>query len=330
MKILILGGTVFLGRHIVNAALKRGHEVTLFNRGNHPELFPDVEKLQGDRDGNLEPLENKTWDAVIDTSGYFPRVVRQSTELLADRVEHYTFISSISVYDDFSQADIDESAPVGRLWDETIEEVNDTTYGPLKALCEQEVVRAMPGRSLVIRPGLIVGPYDVSDRFTYWPYRMSQGGKVLAPGDPNRPIQFIDVRDLAEWTIGMVELKKTGVYNAAGPDHLLTMKGFLDGCQKVCRNQASVIWLEEDFLKRHDVGYWIELPLWIPESENMSGMLKVNIGKARSEGLTFRTLEETVQDTLAWCMNRSDDIVWRAGLDSLKEQQLLQQWVKLR
>ena len=199
MKLLILGGTVFLGRHLVEAAQARGHQLTLFNRGQHnPELFAGVEKLRGDRSGDLSALRGRRWDAVIDTCGYIPRIVRASAELLADAVDHYTFVSSLSVYADTSRPGIDESAPVGQLADETVEDITGETYGPLKALCEQAAGRALPGRVLTVRPGLIVGPHDPTDRFTYWPVRVARGGALLAPGRPERRVAFVDVRDLAE------------------------------------------------------------------------------------------------------------------------------------
>jgi nucleoside-diphosphate-sugar epimerase len=206
MRLLILGGTAFLGRALVDDALGRGHELTLFNRGKtNPELYPEVERLQGDRDGDLTVLQGKTWDAVIDTSGYVPRVVGQSAELLADAVGHYTFISSISAYADFSQPGADENAAVGKLEDESVEEIDGDTYGPLKVLCEEVVEKRLPGRTLIIRPGLIIGPHDPTDRFTYWPCRVERGGEVLAPGKPEKSVQFIDARDLAAWNLDMVE-----------------------------------------------------------------------------------------------------------------------------
>src|SRR5579872_4273010 len=233
MKLLILGGTVFLGRHIVEAALARGHEVTLFNRGQHnPDLFPEVEKLRGDRNGDLAALQGRQWDAAIDTSGFVPRVVRASAEALANAVKHYTFISSISVYADFTKLGIDESSPVAKLVDESVEEVTGETYGGLKALCEQAAEEALPGKVLIVRPGLIVGPDDQTDRFTYWPYRVAQGGEMLAPGRPAHQEQFIDVRDLAQWIVRMVEAGKTGVYNATGPDYVLSTQQLLEVCKR--------------------------------------------------------------------------------------------------
>lgn len=325
MKLLILGGTVFLGRHLVEAALARRHIVTIFNRGKaNPDLFPEVEKLRGARDGDLTALQGRRWDAVIDTSGYVPRVVRASAELLANAADHYTFISSISAYADFSKPDFDESTPVGTLSDENVEEVNGDTYGPLKALCEQAVEQAMPGRTLVIRPGLIVGPYDPTDRFTYWPHRVAQGGEVLAPGRPERQIQIIDARDLADWTLRMVEAGHTGVYHATGPDDALTMGRLLETCKAIGKSDARFAWVSESCLLEAGVTPWMELPLWIPESDaSTTGFLRANVSKAISAGLTFRPLTETVQDTLAWDTARPADREWRAGLKPERERQLL-------
>jgi 2'-hydroxyisoflavone reductase len=335
MKLLILGGTVFLGRYLVEAALARGHEVTLFNRGQHnPELYPEVEKLRGDRDGDLAALRGRRWDAAIDTSGYVPRVVRASAELLAEAIEHYTFISSISVYPHFRRLGQDESAPVGTLEDPTIEEVNGETYGPLKALCEQAVEQALPDRTLVIRPGLIVGPHDVSDRFTYWVRRVAQGGEVLAPAHPGWHTQLIDVRDLAEWTVRMVEQKQIGVYNATGPEYELTIGQLLDTCRAVSGSDARFTWVSEQFLLAQEVGPWIELPLWIPQSDpDMLGFSDVSCARAIAAGLTFRDLGLTVRDTLGWDASRanradapSQALQLRAGLSREREQALLQAW----
>ncbi|MCB0088209.1 MAG: hypothetical protein KDE54_09875 [Caldilineaceae bacterium] len=324
MKLLILGGTVFLGRHLVDAALARGHEVTLFNRGQHnPELYPDVEKLRGDRDGNLEALRGRTWDAVIDTCGYVPRVVRDAAALLADAVEHYTFISSISVYPDFSQSGLDESAPVGTLEDERVEEVTGETYGPLKALCEQAAEEAMRGRVLQARAGLIVGPHDQSDRFTYWPHRVAQGGDVLAP-PPAAPTQFIDVRDLAAWCVRMAEIRQTGVFNVTGPAQPLTLQTVLEACQQVADNNAELVWTTEEFLHAQLVTAWVELPLWLPKESH--GLDQVDLRKVLATGITYRPLAETIADTLAWSATRPADHKWRAGLESGREAELLRAW----
>jgi 2'-hydroxyisoflavone reductase len=328
MQLLILGGTVFLGRHLVDAALARGHDVTLFNRGQHnPKLYPEVEKLRGDRDGGLDALRGRRWDATIDTSGYVPRIVRASADLLAGAVDHYTFVSSISVYPHFRSLGLDESAPVGTLDDPSVEEVTGETYGPLKALCEQAAEQALPSRALIIRPGLIVGPHDPTDRFTYWPHRVAKGGEVLAPGRPERHVQVIDVRDLAEWTLNMVERQQTGIYNATGPAYALTMGQLLDACRAASGGDARISWVGEDFLAEREVGAWIELPLWIPESDSdMLGFSDINCAKAIAAGLTFRDLAATVRDTLAWDATRPADREWRAGLKPEREAELLQAW----
>ena len=294
MRLLILGGTVFLGRHLVGAARARGHAVTLFNRGQHnPELFPGVEKLLGDRSGNLDALRGRRWDAVIDTCGYVPRVVRQAAEVLAGAVEHYTFVSSLSVYADTSRPGVNEDDPVGALPDESIEEITGETYGPLKALCEQAAERAMPDRVLTVRPGLIVGPHDPTDRFTYWPARAARGGDMLAPGQADRPVAFIDVRDLAEWLIRMIEARWTGVYNADGPNYELNMGRLLAVCAAVSGSDARPVWVDGQFLIEAGVEPWGEMPLWIPESDPMAaGFFKFSIERALTAGLRFRSLED--------------------------------------
>jgi 2'-hydroxyisoflavone reductase len=332
MKLLIIGGTVFLGRHVVQAALDHGHEVTLFNRGrNNENVFPQVEKLIGDRDGNLDALKGRKWDAVIDTCGYVPRVVRQSAEYLAESVGHYTFVSTISVYDDFKEVNKDEAAPVGVLDDESTEEVQKH-YGPLKALCEKVVAEVMPGRALIVRPGLIVGPFDPTDRFTYWPHRAALGGDVLAPGNPDKQVQFIDARDLAEWIVRMAEARVTGVYNATGPESKLTMKQLLDTCVASVGRDAKLNWMDEGFLLENEVGPWMELPLWIPDEgeKALPGMLSVNCGKALDQGLEFRPLAETVRDTLEWDRTRPLDRERRAGMKPEREQELLAKWLLLK
>lgn len=346
MRLLVLGGTVFLGRHLVEEALARGHEVTLFTRGQHgSELFPEAERLRGDRDGDLEALRGRAWDAAIDTSGYVPRVVRAAAALLADAVETYAFVSSISVYRDFSRLGMDETAPAATLEDETTEEVTGETYGALKALCEGEVERALPGRTLIVRPGLIVGPHDPTGRFTYWPARIARGGEVLAPTPPERPVQIIDGRDLAAWMLTMVERRAAGVYQAAGPAEPLTMGGLLDTCVEVCRTEvggtdAQITWVDEAFLQEHGVGPWVELPLWIPSSdESERGLDAVDCSRAIGAGLRFRPLSVTTRDTLRWDTARraageseaapgSGPERMPAGLDPTREAELLQAWHK--
>ncbi len=321
MKLLIIGGTRFLGRHLVESALARGHELTLFNRGrNNPDLFPDVEKLRGDRGGDLSALQGRNWDTVIDTCGYVPRIVRASAQMLSDTAGHYTFISSISVYADFKEPGMDENAPVGTLQDETVEEITNTTYGPLKALCEQVAEEAMPGRVLTVRPGYIVGPHDPTDRFTYWPRRVAQGGDMIAPGRPDSPVQFIDVRDLAEWIVRMAENGKHGIYNATGPDYTLTMQQLLETCKDVSGSNARFVWVSEEFLAEHEV----ELPIWVPDTE--IGGATINCEKAFAAGLTFRPLAETIKDTLSWDATRPPDLERQAGLKPEQETQLLHTW----
>ena len=320
MDILILGGTRFVGRHFVEAALAHGHRITLFNRGqSNPQLFPEVEQLHGNRDGDLDVLKGRHWDTVVDTSGYVPRIVRASAEALSNAVDRYVFISSISVYANFDMVGMDENAPVAHLDDESVEEVTEETYGALKALCEQAVEQVMPGRALIIRPGLIVGPDDQTDRFTYWPYRVAQGGEMLAPGDPQQGVQFIDVRDLTAWILHMVEQRATGIYQATGPDYALSMGHFLDTCKTVTDSNVQFIWVNDAFLTAREV--W--LPIYVPNE--YIGMRAVNCQKAIKSGLTFRPLEETIRDTLAW---RGKDIELTAGLTPEQEQGLLEEWKK--
>lgn len=329
MKLLVLGGTVFLGRHIVDAALARGYEVTLFNRGKHnADLYPQTEKLRGDRDGDLSALAGRRWDAVIDTCGYVPRIVRASAEMLADSVKSYLFISSLSVYREFSKPGADESEPLGTLEDETAEEVNGETYGPLKALCEQAAERAMPGRVLNVRAGLIVGPFDPTDRFTYWLHRIAVGGEVLAPGNPDTPVQFIDARDLAEWSLNMIESGKSGTYNAAGPDYALTMGTLLQTCLSVIGGSASLTWVAEPFLLEQGAQPWSELPLWVPcETTNeYRGFATTDCRRAIADGLRFRPLAETIRDTFDWHASRPSDYALRAGLKPERERELLNAW----
>ena len=324
MHLLFLGGTVFLGRHMVQSALDRGHAVTLFNRGQHnPELFPEVEKLRGDRDGGLEVLRGRQWDAVIDPSGYFPRVVGASADRLADAAGHYTFISSLSVYKLPYDGVLDETAPVETLPEDKqgLEEITGETYGALKVLCEQSVSRAFPGRDLLIRPGLIVGPHDPSDRFTYWPARVARGGEVLAPGRPERPVQFIDVRDLADWIIRLVEARATGVYNATGPQSPLSMGALLEECRLVSGSDTRFTWVDESVLLAHNVAPYTELPLWVPaEARDFD---RFDCAKAFASGLTPRPLADTLRATLAWEATRPTDQPRRNGLTPEREAELL-------
>jgi 2'-hydroxyisoflavone reductase len=322
MRILVLGGTVFLGRWFVEAALRRNHTVTLFNRGQHnADLFPSVERRYGDRDGQLDALREGTWDAVVDMCGYVPRVVRASAELLAPRVGTYTFVSSISVYQDLGTAVVDETARTIALEDESVEIVSGETYGGLKALCEREVERILPGRALIVRPGLIVGPFDGSDRFTYWPRRVSLGGEVLAPVGADEPVEFIDVRDLADWMLLMVEQGSVGTFNATGPDRPLTLGKVLSASAEITGSDARITWVDAAFLAENGVTPWLDIPLWVPGQAVL-----VDTRRARSAGLSFRPLEDTIRDTLAWDATRPNDLVLKAGLAPARESELLGRW----
>ena len=326
MKLLVIGGTRFLGRAIVAEALADGHEITLFNRGqSNPDLYTEVETLVGDRDGGLDVLNGRSWDAVIDTCGYAPRLVRDSATKLKDAVEHYTFISSLSVYSDTAKAGQDESGALGTIEDETVEEITGETYGPLKVLCEQVVTEVMgTERALNVRAGLIVGPHDLSDRFTYWPARVARGGEVLAPGSPDSGVQFVDVRDLAAWTVHATEAKLPGPYNATGSATRLTMGEVLQTCQEASGSEARFTWVSEAFLLENEVGAYVEIPLWVPAE--YAGFDSFNCRKAIQAGLTFRPLAETVRDTLTWQATRPADYEWRGGLTPEREAELLQKW----
>lgn len=326
MELLIIGGTRFLGRALVDVALARGHRVTLFNRGqSNPGLYGELEQIHGDRDGGLDVLAGRQWDAVIDTCGYFPRLVGDSARFLADKVDHYTFISTLSVYSDTSIVGLDEHGAVGTIDDETVEEITGETYGPLKVLCEKAVEAGMGAeRSLHVRAGLIVGPYDLSDRFTYWPARVARGGEVLTPGTPNAPVQFVDVRDLADWTVRATEARLFGPYNATGPAETLTMGQVLQTCVAVSGTEAAFTWVDDAFLLANEVGAYVEMPLWVPAEH--AGFDTFDCRKAWAAGLTFRPLAETVRDTLAWQATRPADYQWRGGLKPEREAELLQKW----
>ncbi|GIK37903.1 MAG: hypothetical protein BroJett011_17360 [Chloroflexota bacterium] len=330
MNLLILGGTIFLGRHLVEAALRHNHQVTLFNRGRHqPDLFPEVEKLRGDRDGGLEVLRGRQWDAVIDTSGYVPRLVQASAELLAEAVRHYTFISSISVYAGFSPEGSDESAPLQTLANPAIETVTPETYGGLKARCEEAAEAVMPGRVLNVRAGLLVGPYDPIPRFAYWLRRVSQGGEVLAPGRPDRFIQLIDARDLAEWILKMAEADLIGIYNVTGAPNTLTLGQLLETIRTASSSEATLTWVEDAFLLEQGVQPFDGLPFWVPAE--MEGVFRVSVERATAAGLAYRPIAETVRDTLAWLAatqppDRTSPIEITTGLTLEREAALLQAW----
>lgn len=336
MKILIVGGTIFLGRRLVEAALARAHEVTIFSRGRHNAgIHPDVEALRGDRNSDVSALRGRHWDAVIDTCGYVPGGVRCVMNALdREQVGHYTFVSSVSVYADFPAAGSDESASIATITAEQLRNAEEMAtgarptartygemYGALKALCELEAEESMPGRVLNVRPGLIVGAYDYTDRFAYWVRRVAQGGEVLAPGRPARRVRVIDARDLAEWLVRAAEARTTGVLNATGAEDGLTFGGLLDVCKTIGGSDARLRWIGETHLLENGVQPWGELPLWIPDADN--GIFEVRNDNAIAAGLTFRPLADTVRDTLQWDRTRSQTGPLTAGLSRDREQQLL-------
>jgi 2'-hydroxyisoflavone reductase len=336
LRILILGGTGFTGPYQVRYALSRGHKVTTFNRGKtHPgELPKEVEQLTGDRNGKLDALRGRKWDVAIDNPTTLPAWVRDAAQILKGNVERYVFISTISVYADTGQG-VDEMATLAKYdgpdpYKETIEAVKASgykTYGPLKALSEQEAEKWFPGKTLVIRPGLIVGPRDETDRFTYWPVRIDRSGDVLAPGNPTDPVQFIDARDLAEWTIRMVEDRETGIYNATGPAKPLEIGNMLNGIKEALHSSAKFTWLPADFLKQQKVEAWSDMPVWAGDE---LGLARTKIARALAKGLTFRPLADTARDTLAWFKSLPQDrqSKMRAGLTPEREAEVLAHWHK--
>lgn len=335
MRILILGGTGFTGPYQVRYAMSRGHKVTTFNRGKTPgELPNEVEQLIGDRNGKLDALKDRQWDVVIDNPTTLPAWVRDAAQILKGNVDRYVFTSTISVYED-SKKGPDENAPLQKYdgsdpYKETLEAMKASgfkTYGPLKALSEKEAEKWFPGRTLIIRPGLIVGPRDESDRFTYWPVRIDRGGKVLAPGAPNDSVQFIDGRDLAEWTIRMAENRETGIYNATGPAKPIGMGGMLDGIKAALKSSANFTWVSEQFLTDQKVQAWSDMPVWAGAED---GVTRTDINRALGKGLTFRPLADTARDTLAWFKSLPQDRQshLKAGVTPEREAEVLANWKK--
>jgi len=331
-KILVLGGTAFLGPHFVRAALKNGHTVTLFNRGKtNPELFKDLEQLRGDREtGDLEALKGRQFDAVVDTSGYVPAHVEATAKLLAESCKHYQFISTISVYGAFGDRPdtVDEDTVPSTVEDGKVEKVNLIReamgfYGPLKARCEAAAQAALPGRVATIRPGLIVGPGDTSDRFTWWPVRIDQGGDVLAPGDPDGHVQFVDVRDLADWMLHCIEQAVTGIYNVTGFHGRVSMAEMLSACKCATANPVTLVWASEEFLQENKVSAYRDMPVWIPRE----GRSVVANARAQAKGMKFRPIADTIRDTLQWAKTeRGDKPFARTGLKPEREKELLAKW----
>jgi 2'-hydroxyisoflavone reductase len=323
MNILIIGGTRFVGRHLVEAAQQRGHQITLFHRGKtNPDLFPEIETILGDRETDLGKLAGRRWDVVIDTCGYVPRLVRLSAQALKESVAQYAFISTVSVYADYDVIGIDEDYTLATMEDEMVEEITDATYGPLKVLCEKVVQGIYPASALILRPGLIVGPYDHTDRFTYWPVRVALGGDVLAPVGPDEPAQFIHARDLADFAIKSIEEKRTGVFNLVGPEQPCSFGELLETCKQVSSSDANLIWASAEFIAENTIASWSELPVWIPESEGR-GFSRVGNARARAAGLKFKPTEEIVRETLEWAGTRPDAYELRAGLKPDREAELL-------
>lgn len=336
-KILVLGGTGFLGPAFVTAAQARGHTLTLFNRGKtRPELFPNVEKLHGDRDPNkdegLKALEGRTFDAVLDTSGYFPRMVRASAELLAPHVGQYLYISSVSAYAKNDTPHADESAETSTLADPNTESMgkNFENYGALKRACEEAAEKAMPGRVTNVRPGYIVGPEDNSDRFTWFPVRFARGGEMLAPGSPSDPLQIIDVRDLAEWLVLMVERNTTGIFNAVGPEKPWSMGEMFAACREVTSADTKLTWVPGEFLVKNGENGEGAIPIWAPAFGDYRGMHLRSNAKAVRAGLRFRPPVSTIRDTLAWYQSLPEERRNKphAGLPPEREAELLALWAR--
>jgi 2'-hydroxyisoflavone reductase len=338
MRLLVLGGTRFLGRHLVDAALGRGHDVTTFTRGRIAAPWGDrVTRLVGDRDPGVAPglaaLGTGEWDAVMDTSGYVPRCVKAAAGLLADRAGHYTFVSSMSVYADASRPGLDESAPVASLDDPASEDVA-AHYGALKARCEDEVRAAFGDRALVARPGLIVGPHDPTDRFAYWVARFlrpelvgERPAQAVVPAPAERPVQFIDARDLAIWLVAAAEARIWGTFNACSPAGTWTMGSLVDALVRAARASGSEIapaWRDDATLVAHGVEPWTGLPLWIPATDaDFAGFMEFDCSRAQDKGLRIRALAQTIDDTAAWLAERSNEGAWRNVLSVEKERELL-------
>ena len=318
MKLLVLGGTEFLGRALVESALERGHEVTLFNRGRtNPELFPEAEKLRGDR--VVDPLPSGRWDVVVDTSGYLPAAVRRAAKALRDSVERYVFVSSVSVYADFSTGPREDSnrAELGAMpSDEMLPGYEN--YGALKALCEDVVTAVFGDRALIVRPGLIVGPHDPTGRFTYWPHRIARGGDFLVPGPPEETVQIVDVRDLGSWIVDLAERKASGVFNATHPG--LPWSELVESCLRVSAAEGRPVWVDSGFLAGQGVGEWLELPLWLSDPDSL-GMMQADVSRAVESGLTFRPLDETVRGTL-----ERAQMTEGVGLAPDRERELIEAW----
>jgi 2'-hydroxyisoflavone reductase len=323
LKLLLLGGTKFLGRATVEAALERGHDVTLFTRGEtNPELFPEAEKLRGDRAADLSSLAGRTWDAVVDTSGYFPGAVQASAEALRDAVGRYLFVSSVSAYADFSEGPSEDSKRAelaeGHPIDEMLPEYEN--YGALKALCEDAVTEIFGERAVIVRPGLIVGPHDPTGRFTYWPHRIALGGDFVVPAPANGQFQIIDARDLGGWLVDLSENGASGAFNAVHPG--FTWAELVDAGLRVTGSDARPVWIDSDWLAEREVGEWMELPMWLRDPDWV-GMNRADSSRAVGAGLGFRPLEDTIRGTLEHAETNEE-----AGLRPERERELLEAWAR--
>ncbi|MDP2479188.1 MAG: NAD-dependent epimerase/dehydratase family protein [Candidatus Palauibacterales bacterium] len=328
LRILILGGTGFIGPHEVDYARARGHHLTLFNRGKtHPGLFPNIEQLHGDRNGGLESLKGKRWDVCIDNSASNIEWVRSSAALLKDAVHRYLYVSSISAYSDMSTPGMDEDAPTFTYESAGVSrDAKKLPYGLQKALCERETRRVFGARGTVVRPGLIVGPRDPTDRFTYWPVRVHRGGDVLAPGTPADPTQIIDARDLTGFMIRLVENDAGGTFNATG--HSRGMADLLKGIRAAEDADCTFTWADAAFLAAHDVKPWSDMPVWVPDTRETAGFARVDIRRAIGAGLTFLPLAKTARDTLAWFQAQPAErrAHLRSGLTPEREAEVLKAW----
>ncbi|HEY5809672.1 MAG TPA: NAD-dependent epimerase/dehydratase family protein [Povalibacter sp.] len=328
LRVLILGGTGFIGPHFVDTLRANDHQLTLFNRGKrNPGLFPDVETLNGDRNGQVDALKNRDWDVVIDNSGYLPKNVRLTAEILKDHTQYYLFISSISAYADFKTANIDEDYPVAQLKNPDSENISED-YGALKAACEKIVADTYGTRCSIVRPTYIVGPGDHTDRFTYWPVRAARGGEMLAPGSARDPMQFIDVRDLSEFVRLCVERRIPGRYNACNPPRSVTIGQVLDASRTLSKADTRYVWVSESFLDKQKLVDSNEIPIWSPTTGEWAGAAQVSCARAVAKGLRFRELNTTIADTLAWHKQRPPEQQqkMRAGLTPEREAELLKLW----
>ncbi|MBV8370012.1 MAG: NAD-dependent epimerase/dehydratase family protein [Candidatus Eremiobacteraeota bacterium] len=326
MRVLVLGGTVFLGRHVVETLLARGHEVTLFHRGKRGlELFPNAERVLGDRATDLDRLPaGARWDAVVDTSTSLPGYVRTSADALLGRAGRYVFVSSVSAYD-ISLPSLDESSRLLELPDGASRDiVEPETYGALKVLCEREAVAAFGAeRTFIVRPGLIVGPHDPTDRFTYWPLRFARGGDVVVPDDLDAPVQWIDVRDLAEFVVDALERERSGTVNTVGPAEPATLRILLEACAAVAGTPSRLVPVDLATLKKRGIEGWTDLPVWVTPNDGADGVARVDRSRALALGMRHRSLETTVADTLRWAQNARGDAPLKAGLTPQREAELL-------